>query len=82
MQRLLDALDRLDRGEWDEAHRIAQDDPSPMGAWLHGIVHLAEPDESNAQYWYRRAGRPFPGLGAVASESAALRQAIGQNSVG
>jgi len=24
-------------------------------------------------YWYRRAGRPFPGMGAAASEFAAIR---------
>ncbi len=53
--RLLEGLALLRQGEWDRAHRIAQDDPSQLGSWLHGIVHMAEPDEWNSRYWYRAA---------------------------
>ena len=73
---LLRALDLLQAGDWHGAHAIAQADPSELGSWCHGIVHMAEPDRSNAMYWYRRAGRPFPGLEAVESEIAALRAAL------
>ena len=47
---------------------VAQADATRLGSWLHGIVHMAEPAEGNARHWYRAAGRPFPGLGALASE--------------
>ena len=46
------------RGDWDAAHRIAQDDDSKDGAWVHAFLHRAEGDLDNAGYWYRRAGRP------------------------
>jgi len=45
------------RGEWQAAHRIAQDDPSPEGAWVHGWLHRIEGDLDNAGYWYRQARR-------------------------
>jgi hypothetical protein len=46
------------RGEWEAAHRIAQDDASATGAWVHGWLHRIEGDLDNAGYWYRRARRP------------------------
>jgi len=55
---LLRALWHAQRDEWDEAHRIAQDDDSAEGAWVHAHLHRVEGDEANAGYWYRRAGRP------------------------
>ena len=72
---LLDGLRLLRQGEWDRAHTAAQADETPQGSWLHGIVHMAEPDESNSRYWYRRAGRPFPGLQALQAEMDAFEQA-------
>ena len=57
---LLRALWHQGRGEWDEAHGIAQDRPDPAGAWVHAHLHRAEGDAGNAAYWYRRAGQPFP----------------------
>jgi hypothetical protein len=71
---LLDGLHLLQQGQWDAAHRIAQDDPSDLGSWLHGIVHMAEPDEWNSRYWYRSAGRTFPGMDALAEEMAAFEE--------
>lgn len=46
------------RGNWDEAHRVAQDVDDETGAWVHAYLHRKEGDLSNASYWYRRAGRP------------------------
>ena len=46
------------RGDWDEAHRVAQDVDDPSGAWVHAYLHRKEGDLGNASYWYRRAGRP------------------------
>jgi hypothetical protein len=45
-------------GDWDAAHRVAQDIPDPTGAWIHAYLHRKEGDLSNAGYWYRRAGKP------------------------
>ena len=69
---LLDGLRLLHGGQWDAAHRIAQDDPSDLGSWLHGIVHMAEPDEWNSRYWYRAADRAFPGMAALRAEMTAF----------
>ena len=74
---LAQALDLLDRGDWQAAHVIVQNESSELAAWLHGIVHTLEGDLDNAQYWYRRAERPFPGAGAVSGELAAARRALG-----
>lgn len=48
------------RGDWEAAHRAAQEDESEDGAWVHAYLHRAEGDASNATYWYRRAGRSVP----------------------
>lgn len=70
------ALEFLAAGQWQPAHEIVQTDNSPLAAWLHGIVHILEGDLKNAQGWYRRADRPFPGAEAVQSELAAARAAV------
>jgi hypothetical protein len=58
---LQQAITHLRRGDWQTAHQIVQkDEDSPLACWAHGIVHLMEGDLSNAGYWYRQAGRPFP----------------------
>jgi len=46
------------RGDWDAAHRVAQDIETPAGSWIHAYLHRKEGDEANAGYWYRRAGKP------------------------
>jgi len=45
-------------GDWERAHAIAQEDESRDGAWVHAYLHRKEGDLGNAEYWYRRAGRP------------------------
>lgn len=55
---LLKAMWLAERGHWDAAHAIAQDDDSEDGAWVHAYLHRVEGDLSNAGYWYGRAGRP------------------------
>jgi hypothetical protein len=69
------AAELLAEGDWQAAHTIVQDDPSPLAAWMHGIVHLLEGDEPNARYWYGKAGRPFPVAGEVHDEIEAARAA-------
>src|SRR5687768_15018132 len=51
------------KGDWEAAHRVAQDVEDASGAWVHAYLHRKEGDPSNAAYWYRRAGQPV----AVAS---------------
>jgi len=46
------------QGDWDQAHDIAQDIPTPTGSWLHALLHLIEGDLGNARYWFAAAGRP------------------------
>jgi hypothetical protein len=74
---LVKAVDFLAAGAWPEAHAIVQQDTSALAAWLHGIVHTLEGDLDNAQYWYRKAGRTFPGAQAVEQEIAAARARLG-----
>jgi len=49
-------------GDWASAHRIAQNDPSSDGSWVHAYLHRVEGDLGNAGYWYRNAGRKLPEL--------------------
>ena len=46
------------KGDWDMAHRVAQDIEDATGAWVHAYLHRKEGDAGNAAYWYRRAGQP------------------------
>jgi hypothetical protein len=46
------------KGDWDRAHQVIQDQPDPLGAWVHAYLHRVEGDESNADHWYQRAERP------------------------
>jgi hypothetical protein len=55
---LLVALWHDRRGEWDEAHRVAQDIETTDAAWVHAYLHRKEGDLGNAAYWYRHAGKP------------------------
>ena len=62
---LLQALWQDAHGDWQSAHELAQEIETPDGAWVHAYLHRKEGDEFNANYWYRRAGRPVgrAGLG-------------------
>jgi hypothetical protein len=54
----LAALWWVAKGDWDQAHKIAQDESSAEAAWVHAYLHRAEGDLGNAGYWYRRAAKP------------------------
>jgi hypothetical protein len=56
----LSALWEDGRGDWSRAHEIVQDIETADAASIHAYLHRKEGDESNARYWYRTAGRPFP----------------------
>jgi len=57
---LLHALLLESSGDWDSAHKIAQNDPSSDGSWVHAYLHRVEGDMGNASYWYRNAGKSLP----------------------
>jgi hypothetical protein len=54
----LQALWRQAKGDWHEAHRLAQTQTDETGAWVHAYLHRVEGDETNANHWYLRAGKP------------------------
>jgi hypothetical protein len=54
----LRALWHQAHGEWDRAHELVQPHEDESGAWVHAHLHRERGEESNAGYWYRRAGRP------------------------
>ena len=52
------ALWHAKKGNWDDAHNIAQDIHTPLGSWIHALLHLIEGDQGNAGYWFSKAGKP------------------------
>jgi hypothetical protein len=60
--RAVQALWHEARGNWDQAHRLAQGQDDAAGAWVHAYLHRVEGDPSNAAYWYRRAGKQMPSV--------------------
>jgi len=46
------------KGDWKRAHESAQQDEGRDGSWVHAYLHRKEGDQSNAAYWYSRAGKP------------------------
>ena len=68
MADLRQALVHLRAGRWNEAHVIVQSDESPLGAWLHGILHVQEGDLGNAEYWYGQAGKDFSSRATIEEE--------------
>ena len=56
----LKALWQDAKGNWEKAHEIIQDLPDKNAAWIHAYLHRKEGDISNADYWYRQAGKKRP----------------------
>ena len=55
---LISALEYLQKGEWDLAHKISQENEGdPNFDWIHARLHKNEGDKSNSQYWYRTANQ-------------------------
>lgn len=46
-------------GDWEQAHRIAQESDDRMACWIHAVLHKIEKDEANSRYWYARAHRSY-----------------------
>ena len=60
---LLQALLLDAAGDWQSAHRIAQEELTPEGSLVHAYLHRKEGDLANASYWYSNAGSPMPDSG-------------------
>ena len=43
------AIRHLQRGDWQKAHAIVQNDNTDFGYWAHGIVHMLEGDLGKAR---------------------------------
>jgi hypothetical protein len=63
------------KGDWTRAHESAQQDEGPEGSWVHAYLHRKEDDQSNAQYWYGRAGKT-PARGSLDDEWSEITQAL------
>ncbi len=63
------------KGDWDQAHKIIQDDEGTDAAWVHAYLHRVEGDLPNAGYWYRAAGKPVA-KGMLEEEWAAIAVAL------
>lgn len=50
------------KGDWEKAHILIQDVEDKNAAWIHAYLHRKEGDNSNAEYWYRRAEKKRPSL--------------------
>ena len=46
-------------GKWNNAHKLVEELETPDAMAVHAYLHRKEGDQSNADYWYRRAGQSF-----------------------
>ena len=47
------------KGDWTRAHGMVDELETPEAMAVHAYLHRKEGVESNADYWYRRAGRAY-----------------------
>lgn len=59
------ALWHAKKGNWEEAHNIAQEIHTAMGSWIHALLHLIEGDVGNANYWFHKAHKPAQGIAKI-----------------
>jgi hypothetical protein len=77
---LLQALWYDGKNDWERAHNIAQDIITPDGSWIHAYLHRKEGDDSNAAYWYRRAGKSMPRV-STTEEWASIARSLLQHTI-
>lgn len=65
------------QGDWHAAHRIVQALSDTNAMWIHAYLHRKEPDIENARYWYRNAGKPYPGGQSLEEEAAHILGSLG-----
>lgn len=66
------------RGDWTQAHEVAQAENGADAAWVHAYLHRKEGDDANAGYWYRQAGRPHCRLSHEAEWAQIASELLGQ----
>jgi hypothetical protein len=66
------------KGNWDSAHAIAQEIPTVYGSAVHAYLHRVEGVLWNADYWYRRAGRPRPSISLEAEWRQLAEEMLGR----
>lgn len=47
------------KGDWKRAHELVDELENPEGMAVHAYLHRKEGEQSNAEYWYRLAGRGY-----------------------
>ena len=50
------------KGDWHKAHSLIDSLDDFNSCWVHAYLHRKEGDISNADYWYRRAGKQRPAV--------------------
>ncbi len=74
---LLEAVDLALAGDWEGAHRIAQErEDDALANWIHAVAHRMEGDRENASYWYQRCGRPMRDELSSTEELREIREAL------
>src|SRR5262245_34558335 len=63
------------KGDWEKAHKYAQEREDEAGMWVHAYLHRKEGDLSNAEYWYRRA-RKTPSKASLGEEWESLARSL------
>ena len=75
----LQALWWAGKHDWNAAHGIVQQHEGvPACDWVHAYLHRVEGDQSNARYWYRRAGQQVA-VDALESEWEAIATRLLEN---
>ena len=69
------ALWQAGKGDWQGSHETTQEPGDPNVDWVHAYLHREEGDLSNANYWYRRAGKPAS-TASLQEEWDAIAQAL------
>lgn len=47
------------KGDWKRAHHLVDELETPEGMAVHAYLHRKEGAQSNADYWYAKAGRGY-----------------------
>lgn len=66
------------KGNWDQAHDLADQVHTPVHNWVHAYLHRKEGDTWNANYWYRKANRVMPALSLQAEWEAMVQELLGE----
>ena len=65
------------KGDWAQAHAIAQEIPTTQGSAGPAYLHREEGVMWNADYWYARAGRLRPDIPLEAEWEQLVEEMIG-----